>query len=157
MNTLTTALEALAANPNDDTMLAAYDAATHLGRDDIAEDLIAYGTPQHAAHVATLLLDRPCDREFGPHTHDDTTCAQILDTMNGIGVDDGSWETDALNREAEEHSLRRPSAPQQRRSHHSATDELPACPTGGGAGGAPPPPPTQPARHTDPPTQGEPP
>lgn len=26
---------------------------------------------------------RPCDREFGPHDHDDAKCAQILADMSG--------------------------------------------------------------------------
>jgi len=55
--------------------------------------------------------DRPCDREFGPHEHDEAECARILDTMSG--GDDGSWLADAFNREAEEASLGRPLFPNE--------------------------------------------
>ena len=58
-------------------------------------------------------LERACDREFGPHEHDAADCARILDTMNGIGVDDGSWEREMYNREAEEMDLGRPLFPNE--------------------------------------------
>jgi hypothetical protein len=57
-------------------------------------------------------LERACDREFGPHEHDNAECERMLDTMNG-GGDDGSWLADALNREAEEGMLGRPLMPNE--------------------------------------------
>lgn len=67
-----------------------------------------------AIYFAVEREARPCDIEFGgDHEHDDAECARMLDTMNGIGVDDGSWEREALNREAEEHSLGRPLFPNE--------------------------------------------
>lgn len=56
---------------------------------------------------------RDCDKEFGVHDHDDAECGRMLDTMNGIGVDDGSWEAEAYNREAAEMSLGRPLFPNE--------------------------------------------
>jgi hypothetical protein len=58
-------------------------------------------------------LERPCDLEFGPHEHDEAECQRILDTMNGIGVDDGSWEREMYNREAEAMDLGRPLFPNE--------------------------------------------
>jgi len=57
-------------------------------------------------------LDRACDREFGPHEHDNAECERILHDMSG-GYDDGSWLADALNREAEESMLGRPLFPNE--------------------------------------------
>lgn len=53
-----------------------------------------------------------CEFEFGPHT-DHAECAQMLDTMNGVGVDDGSWERQAYNDELEAASLGRPLFPNE--------------------------------------------
>lgn len=58
-------------------------------------------------------LRAACDSEFGPHDHDDAECARMLDTMNGVGVDDGSWYADASNRDAEENALGRPLFPNE--------------------------------------------
>ena len=56
---------------------------------------------------------RDCDIEFGEHEHDDAECQRMLDTMSGVGVDDGSWEREAYNREAEEQMLGRPLFPNE--------------------------------------------
>jgi len=61
---------------------------------------------------ARFVEERPCDREFGIHEHDEAECPRILADMNG-GYDDGSWLADALNREAEEGMLGRPLFPNE--------------------------------------------
>jgi hypothetical protein len=61
---------------------------------------------------ARFVEERPCDREFGIHEHDEAECERILHDMSG-GYDDGSWLADALNREAEESMLGRPLFPNE--------------------------------------------
>jgi hypothetical protein len=56
---------------------------------------------------------RDCDLEFGAHVHDEAECQRLMDTMSGVGVDDGSWLADAYNREAEESMLGRPLFPNE--------------------------------------------
>lgn len=77
----------------------------------------------HHTHVTPadlmMVLDssrplHPCDTEFGLlHDHDPVECDRMMDLMSGDGADDGSWEAEAYNRDAEETALGRPLAPNE--------------------------------------------